>query len=153
MQNKWTLEIVSWIIIAIAIVALLLPIYTSIGSKYPFYISNAIAIAVFLYFTKHIFLLRHAVFSHKAMLKGIMVFACIPLILYLVDGLYDGQRYFDEARLYDALRTLPSEKQLSLSKYIRYELVFFLTSALIVAVLFPIRLIVSEWRIRNRGTV
>lgn len=153
MQNKWSFELISWLIIAIVILTVLLPIYNGIHTKYPFYVMNAAGIAVFLYFTKCIFLLRHTFFSHMAKFKFILILVCILLILYFIDGLYEGQRYFDEERLYEALRYLPSEDQIGLGKYIRYELIFFTTSALIVSVLFPIRLIVSEWRIRNRGTV
>lgn len=153
MQNKLSLELITWVIIAIAVILILLPIYNGIEIKYPFYILNAVAIVVFLYFTKCIFLLRHTFFSHMAKFKFSLIVVCILLIFFFVDGLYEGQRYFDEERLYEALRTLPTERQVSLGKYIRYELVFFVVASLMVSVIFPIRLIVSEWRIRNRGTV
>lgn len=153
MQNKWSLEALSWVVIAIVVVAVLLPIFTDLQSTFPYYLYNTVCIIVFLYFTKHIFLLRHAVFSHKGKVKFVLLLLCIPLLLYLVDGHYEVQRYFDEDELYYDLQGLHPDTQVSLSKYIRYEMVFFAVSAFIVTIFFPIRLIVSEWRIRNRGTV
>lgn len=153
MQQKVTLEALSWLIIGIVIVVVLLPIYTSLDTVFPYYGYNALTIAVFLYFSKHIFLLRHSLFSHRGIIKFVLLLACIPLLLYIVDGHYEIQRFFDEDGLYNMLSRLDPDTQISLSRYIRYEVVFFAVSAFIVAIIFPIRLIISEWRIRNRGTV
>lgn len=153
MQSRWTLELLSWIVIILVAISVMAPIYLDLSLTFPYYLYNVMCIAVFLYFTKHIFLLRHAVFSHRPIIKFVLLLLCIPLFLYLIDGHYEVQRYFDEDELYRDLQGLDADTQISLSKYIRYEVVFFAVSALIVTLIFPIRLIVSEWRIRNRGTI
>lgn len=153
MYNKLSLELLSWLIIVIIIVAILSPIYTELDMAFPYYAYNTVCIFVFLYFTKHIFLLRHSLFSHHGVVKFVLLLCCIPLLLYIVDGHYEAQRFFDEDGLYNTLSRLDPVTQISLSKYIRYEMVFFAVGSFIVALMLPIRLIVSEWRIRNRGTV
>ena len=143
----------SWLIIAIIVVGLMLPVYSALADAYPYYLFNIVSIFVFLYFTKHIFLLRHSLFAYLGKIKFVLVVLCIPLFLYFLDGMYETQRFFDEERLYSIISRLPGEEQFSLSRYIRYITTFFSTAAIIVTVIFPIRLIVSSWRTRNRGTV
>ena len=153
MNNKWSLEILWWLITIILTVLIMLPIYTNVGSNYPYYTANVAFIFVFLTFTRYIFLLRYAPFSHSDMVKGILIFIPIPLFFYFIDALYDFQRFLDEEGLVTILGNLNSEAQFQIAKYIQYEKLFFGSGAIITLVLFPIRMIVSIWRVRNRGTV
>jgi len=73
--------------------------------------------------------------------------------MYLVDNVYDFQAYVDEEGLYSLLEKFPVEKQKSLGSYMKTQMIFFWTAAVISAILLPIRMIVSLWRQRNRGTV
>ena len=86
-------------------------------------------------------------------MKVILFFACIPLLLFLVDSLTEFQLYADEKGLQTFLDHLSADTLQSLRKYIGTEYIFFGTAAIISAIIFPIRLLVSVWRVRNRGTV
>ncbi len=73
--------------------------------------------------------------------------------MYMVDNIYDFQAFLDEQGLYTILDKLSVEKQRSLGSYIKTQMIFFWTAAVISSVLLPIRMIISLWRQRNRGTV
>jgi hypothetical protein len=44
------------------------------------------------------------------------------------------------------------DDQYALAKYIRYQKIFFGTGAIITLIMLPIRMIISLWRRKNRGT-
>ncbi len=48
---------------------------------------------------------------------------------------------------------LGMDRMFALARYTRNELLFFTTGSMIALILFPFRMIVSIWRVRNRGTV
>ena len=153
MQSKLTLELVWWIVTAVIVVLVLLPIYQGIGIDYPFYIPNIVFIIVFVTFTRYMFLTRHTFFSHTTWVKVIFIFLPIPIFFYAMDALYDFQRFLDEKGAISLMNNLNTEDQYQLAKYIRYEKLFFGTGAMITIFLMPMRMIVSIWRVRNRGTV
>ena len=153
MDVKWKLEVLWWMITAIIMVLIITPIYTSIGYDYPFYLANVLFVIVFVTFTRYIFLLKYTFFSHNSWIKVFFVFLPIPLFMYFIDSMYDFQKFLDEEGLISIMDKLSAKNQISLSKYIQYEKLFFGTGAIITLVLLPIRMIVSIWRVRNRGTV
>jgi len=153
MNSKWLVELVG-IMISLLIVALvLLPIHNNIGDKYPFYLENGIFVFIFITFLRYIFLLKYHWFSHMLYPKVIFFFLSIPLLLYLVDNVYDFQSFVDEQGIYSMLEDFDVGTQRVLGKYIRTEMIFFWTGAVITTILFPIRMIISIWRMKNRGTV
>ena len=153
MNNKWSLELIWWLVTAIVVVLLMMPIYTSIGSHYPYYIPNIFFIVIFITFTRYMFLLKHTFFSHITWIKAILVFLPIPLFFYAMDALYDFQRFLDEEGVVSILGNLSSDDQYKLAKYIQYQKLFFGAGAIITLILLPFRMVVSMWRVRNRGTV
>jgi len=153
MKSKLILEL-GWILFTILLCALvLMPLYNSLGSKYPFYTENIIFIIAAVTFIRYIFLLKFHWIADTTYPKVALIFLSIPIIMYLVDNVYDFQAYVDEEGLYALLEDFPSEKQKSLGSYMKTQMIFFWTAAVISAVLLPIRMIVSLWRQKNRGTV
>jgi hypothetical protein len=75
------------------------------------------------------------------------------MFFYFMDSLYDFQRFLDEDGLISLMGSLNIDQQYGLAKYIRYEKLFFGTGAMVTIIMLPIRMIVSIWRVRNRGTV
>ncbi len=153
MQSKLTLEALSWLITAVLALLVLLPIYSQIGTGYPYYTPNLIFIITFITFTRYIFLLRHTPFAYNPIIKIFFIFIPIPLFFYSVDALYDFQRFLDEDGVVSILGNLNGTSQYNLSKYIKYQKLFFGTGAILTLVLLPIRMMVSLWRRKNRGTV
>ena len=153
MKNKVTLEFVWWIATAVILTIILLPILTNIGDKYLFYVSNSFFILVFITFTRYIFLLKHTFLSKSKILKLIFVFVPIPLFFYAIDSFYDFQDFIDKGGHIEMLNHLHPDTAMQISKYIKYQFIFFGTGTMIVLFLLPIRMIISIWRGINKGTV
>lgn len=149
---KFSLELIMWIVTAILICLIMLPVYVNIKS-YPFYLTNIIFIVVFFTFARYIFLLKHTIVSRSLIFKGAMMLISIPLIMYLLDGLSSFQGFVDDIGLQTLVTDLTPSRQQSLITYIRTEMLFFGVGAIIVAILFPFRMLVSIWRGINKNTV
>ncbi len=146
------LELVWWLFTLILAAGVLYPIVSKV-SNYPFLVLNIIFIIVFVTFTRYVFLLEHTFIAKKQFLKIVLVFLCLPIGLYLVNGINFFQTYLDEEGFNNVVGELPYEQQESMISYIRSLLIFFGVGGVIVTILFALRLIISIWRLRNRGKV
>ena len=149
----WKMEAIWWLVTAVILALVMAPIFFNIGANYPFYIPNILFIVVFVTFTRYIFLLKYSLFSHTTWIKAVLVFLPIPIFLYFIDAMYDFQRFLDEEGMISVMGSLSADTQYQLAKYVQYENLFFGTGAILTCILFPMRMIVSMWRVRNRGTV
>ena len=86
-------------------------------------------------------------------MKMVVFVLCIPLLMYLVNQLNIFQTSVVERGIESFIRDIPYNDQFSLANYIFKEMQFFGVGAIIVAILLPFRLLISIWRVRNRGTV
>jgi len=158
MNSKWSFSIISWIISIIIAVIVITPIYSQIGENYDFYFENIafenIAfVLIFLTFIRYIFLTKYHWFSHTDWVKVFFVFVVIPILLYVVDNLWDFQRFMDEDGLTSIMEDLSADNQTALSKYIKTEMTFFWAGAFVSSIVLPLRMINSMWRVRHRGKV
>ncbi|HPN68455.1 MAG TPA: hypothetical protein PLZ32_03025 [Saprospiraceae bacterium] len=149
MNLKIRAEILFWIITAVITFIVMHPIYNYYGMEYPFYWSNIPFIIIFLTYTRYIFLLKYTPFSQTHWVKIGLIFLSIPLLLVLVDGLYEFQRYLDVMGFVDISKDDANEAS-SMAKYARYQYLFFGTGAIMVLVFLPLRMIVSIWRVTNK---
>jgi len=153
MKSKLLFECL-WIAFTILLcILVLLPIYNNLGDSYEFYLENIVFILASITFIRYIFLLKYHWIAETTYPKVALIFLSIPIIMYLVDNVYDFQAFLDEEGMYSILENFPVDKQRSLGSYIKTQMIFFWTAAVISAVLLPIRMIISLWRQRNRGTV
>ena len=152
------LELVGWIVTAVILVFVLFPIAKAY-KDFPFWTENILFIVTFVTLTRTIFLLKHTFFARIWSIKFILAIACIPFVFFLIGSLYDVQAFLDGNGLYalgdnDLLKEPLAEAEMrSLVEYVRNELFFFGTGSIIAAFIFPFRMIISVWRVRNRGTV
>ena len=153
MNNKLTLELVWWAATAILVLLFMLPIINFIGEKYEFYTPNIFLIVMFVTFTRYIFLLKHTLIAKNKWFKLILIFLPIPLFLYALNSLFDFQDFIDQGGHIEMLSHLLPDTAMDVSKYIRYQFIFFGTGAIMVIFMMPIRMIVSIWRGINKGTV
>ncbi len=153
MRSKLFMELVWILFTGLLCVLVLLPLYNSLGKNYPFYTENIVFIIAAVTFIRYIFLLKFHWIADTTYPKVALIFLAIPITMYLVDNIYDFQAYVDEDGLYALLENFPVEKQKSLGSYMKTQMIFFWTAAVISAVLLPIRMMVSIWRQKNRGTV
>lgn len=112
-----------------------------------FYYLNFFSIIAFLTFTRYIFLLGYTPFHKSELTKGIIIVACIPLMLYLVNGFSDLTRFLDV----EGFELHVVDSDISNANIIESQMLFFLIGAMICTVILPIRLITSIWKVRNRG--
>ena len=146
------LELVWWIFTAVIAFAFTFPITSKI-SNYPFLLTNIIFIVVFLTFGRYFLFLKHTFLAKQQKIKmGVFVF-CIPLLMYLVNELNLFQTSVVERGIESFIRDIPYDDQFSLANYIFKEMQFFGVGSIILAILLPFRLLLSIWRVRNRGTV
>jgi hypothetical protein len=143
MDKKIQLEIIWWTITAIVIVLVMFPIWSEVGTDFRYHNSNIMAVFIFMVYSRLLFVLRHTYIAKNSLMKIIFVIMSIPLFIYFMDRI-NGDT---------SLLTQYSDRVANLTKYIRYEYLFFAVAALITVAMMPFRMILSLWRTRNRGTV
>jgi len=149
---SFQLEILFWLFTAIVIVAFVYPIYKT-GAAFPFYVTLAMFIAVFITLTRYIFMLKFTFLSHNKWIKAILIAASIPFVFFLISQLNTFQTFYNEQGLDQFFRFMPLIERIDLQNYIRTTIVFFGTASAIAAIIFPFRLMISIWRNFNRETV
>ncbi len=152
MNKKIQLEIIWWTITALVIVLVMFPIWSEVGTSFRYNNSNIMSIFIFMVYTRLIFVLRHTYISNNAFMKIVFVLLSIPLFVYFMDRINEFQTFVDEN---GDTALLPSYDATvaGLTKYIRYEYLFFAVAAIMTVAMMPFRMILSLWRTRNRGTV
>ncbi len=151
-QLSLRLELIWWIFTSLIVVGVMYPIF-KVTQSYPFVIINTVYIVILVTFARYIFLLKHAFFAKIQPLKILMVFLSIPLIFVLIEKLNYFQTYLDDNGLFPFFDHLPYSNQMKLSSYVYNEMLFFGVGSVIASVFFTFRLIISIWRVRNKGTV
>jgi len=146
------LEIIWWIFTAVILGGILYPILTNVEG-FPFLISNIFFVVSFLTLTRYIFLLKHTFLAQRELLKIALSFLCIPLLFFLVKDFIYFRNYLDETGLETLFQKQSLEEQNRMVQYIRSEMLFFGVGSVLSGLLFPFRMLVSVWRVRNRGTV
>lgn len=147
------LELVWWLLTGILGLGVLYPIYTKVGEAYPFYSSNILFIITFITFTRLIFLLKHSFLANWEKIKIGLITITPILLFYLINELNFFQTYLDEKGVENFLANMPIPERESLRKYITAEMLLFGVGSLIATVVLPVRLLISIWRARNRGTI
>jgi hypothetical protein len=153
MQSKWTAELFFWLIAIVIALLVMRPVHEYIEKDYEFYTINYVFIVLFLSFSRYILLLKYTPFSHNAWIKLILLFSCIPLFLFLIDGQYNFHQMLDEKGLEPIVKSQNLEFRWNIAKYTKYQFLFFSTGTIITLIIMPIRMIISIWKVRNKGTV
>ena len=152
LKKQLILELIWWVVTAIVAVAVIFPIVTTLTS-YPFLISNIVFIAVFITLTRYVFLLKHTFLARAQVIKVIITLVSVPFIFMLIEGLSNFQNYLDEEGLDKFLPLMELDNQKVMINYVRSEMIFFGTGAVMVAILFPFRMTLSVWRNRNTNKI
>lgn len=145
------LEIIWWILTAMLIMGVLLPIRPH-WNTYPFLWSNVIFILVFVTLTRYTFLLTYTFIANRERLKVFLFFLCIPLVFLLVQELNRFQLYLDYNGLEAVLGFSSEYMNNNLINYIYNEMLLFSVGSIVSGIIFPLRLLLSVWRNRNLGT-
>ena len=146
------LELIWWVVTAIIALIVLYPIISKI-TDYPFLFTNLLFIIAFITITRYIFLLKHTFLAYQQRLKVIIALLCIPFLFFLVQEITNFQTFLDEQGIEALVGNLSYANREEMGSYIRNEILLFGVGSAICTVLFFFRLIISVWRVRNRGTV
>ncbi len=149
-RTLWKLEALWWLLTLLVALLILLPII--LWTKgYPFYADNTLFIVTFITFGRYIFLLPHTFLAQWQWVKLALIFVCIPFVFYLVQQLNGFQTFLDENGPEALVGAMPYEQVLSMTYYVRTQLLLFAVGSIVSVGLFPFRMIVSIWRKRNLG--
>jgi hypothetical protein len=132
-----------------------LPIYEQIY-HYQFFQKNILALFIFLVLIKEIFFTKYSLYSQSNFTKVVLLFLMIPLFLFLLDNLFDLNRFLDEEGYSKLIENsqLNQMQLLNLGQYIRIEYLIALVGGMIATIAFPIKLLISIWvKINKRKNV
>ena len=146
-----TLELVFWIVTALVAAGVLYPIYR-VAPDYPFWNYNLFFIIAFLTTTRYAFLMKHTWLAHRVWPKVILLFLTIPFVFFLIEGINYFQTWLDENTFDSFLGHLSLDRKETMTSYIRSEMIFFGTAAVIGTAALFLRMIIGIWRNKNRGT-
>jgi len=151
-RNTLVFEAIWWLFTALLVIVVMFPIFSEVP-EYPFWWINTIAIVVFVTATRYIFLLKFTPLARQQIVKGILVLLSVPLIFNLVNNINFFQTYLDEEGILSVMGHLPPARIDALEKYMRAQMILFGVGSVIASVVLTIRLIISIWRLRNKGTI
>lgn len=152
LKQKFVAELLWWIITAIITIMVLYPVWLN-TNNFPFYYQNIILIVVFITFARYIFFLPISFIARTNWIKVIIIGTAVFLVFILSTALGDFRNFMDEEGLQTLVNHLHVTRQTSIINYIKNEMIFFGVGSIITAILLPIRMIISLWRMRNSGRV
>lgn len=151
-MQKLVLEIIWWAVTAVIVAAILFPIWQNVNN-YPVYWQNIMFIILFVTLTRYIFLLKYTFLSHIQWLKVLLVLIIMPCFFFLLEHHNAFQKDLDNIGMEYVTQGVAYEKAVKLGGYIKSQFTFFSVGTLIAVMVFPIRMIISVWRLHNKGTV
>lgn len=151
LKYKWQLEVLFLLITAIITFIIVYPVQSYFESRFPFINTNCFIVFIFLTQARYLFLLRLTPFSHSHIVKLVLLFICIPLLLYVVDQFYEFQNFVDVGKMEEIVLSNESlVRSHQMIKYTTYEMIFFLSGLFITAIITPFRMVVSIWKVVNK---
>jgi hypothetical protein len=86
-------------------------------------------------------------------LKVLIVLISAPCIFVLVEMQNAFQTNLDNIGADYVTQGVKPENILHMVRYVKNEFTFFSVGSIMTALFFPIRMIISVWRLKNKGTV
>lgn len=149
---KFALELIWWGITAIAVWAVLRPIYQAMHI-WPFQTWNVVYVVSLITLTRYIFLLPYTFIAHQQVLKIVLLLLMFPITFKFIEGVNSFLTFIEEKTWEPLTGHLPPGQQGAIESYIWGEMLFFGVGSTIAAPVFAGRMMLSIWRSRNRGTV
>lgn len=141
-----------WLVTFLLTAIILLPILTNVPD-FPFFFQNFILIASLVTFTRYIFLLPSTLIARQKWIKVFVIAVSAILFFILTTALSDFHNFLDEEGLQTLVDHLNVNAQTRMMNYMKGEMIFFGVGSIIAGIILPFRMVISLWRVRNRGTV
>ncbi len=150
-SNKILLEAIWWVVTAVIVTVVMYPIWTNFPA-YKFNGVNIATIVLFVTFARYTFFLKYTFLATWQYAKIGFVLVTIAIVATLMTQIQSFNVWIDGGDpdiLLDSVGN--AAKRESLLNYIKSEFLFFVVAAIISALFLAGRLLVSVWRLRNRG--
>ncbi len=151
-KHKINIELIWWAFTFILAAIIIFPIWIN-APLFPFFYQNIILVAAFVTFTRYIFLLPTTLVARQKWIKGFVIAVSAILFFVLTTALSDFHNFLDEEGLQTLVEHLNVNAQTRIINYMKGEMIFFGVGSIIAGIILPFRMILSLWRVRNRGTV
>ncbi len=142
-----------WLVITIVFMLLVILPFLINEISFPLLMTNIFWVLLSITLTRYIFQLKYTWLARKNLVKALLSVLCIPLFIWSLDQMYEFQSYNDEIGLQSLVTNLEPDIQSSYIQYIRSEYIFFGTLMIILCFAFPLRMIISVWRMRNSNSI
>lgn len=152
LNQKIKVEILWWVFTLVLVCIVLLPIWTNVPA-FPFYPQNIFFIVAFVSFTRYSFLLPSTLIARAKWIKVFIIAIAVILFFVMTTALIDFNNFLDIEGLQTLVTHLHVHQQSNMINYMKSEMVFFGVGSILSGILLPLRMIVSLWRMRNKGTV
>ena len=146
------LELLWWVITAVIVAGVLYPVHKAMN-VWQFEWLNIIFIVALVTFTRYIFLLQHTFLARLQVLKVVLMLLLFPATFALINGVSGFMIFIEEHTWEGITGHLPPSQKRSVEQYMWVEMLFFGVGSFIAAPVLAVRLFISVWRVRNRGTV
>jgi len=151
-HQKLKVEALWWIFTFVLAISVLVPIWLK-APRFPFFFQNTILIACFVTFTRYIFLLPITLIARQKWIKVFIIAVAAILFFVMTTALSDFHNFLEEEGLQTLVGHLHVKQQARMMDYMKSEMIFFGVGSIISGVILPFRMVISLWRVRNRGTV
>jgi len=146
------LEALWWVATAVIVALVLYPIHKAMY-VWQFERWNIVFIVALVTFARYIFLLPYTFLARMQEVKVVLMLLMFPVTFALINGV-SGFMIFIEERTWEPITGhLPPSQKPSVERYMWTEMLFFGVGSFIAAPVLAVRLFISVWRVRNRGTV
>ncbi len=150
-KNKILLEAIWWLITAVIVTIVMYPIWTNFPA-YKFNLMNITNIAVFVTFARYTFFLKYTFLATLQKAKIAFVLFTVAIITTLMTQIQSFNVWIDGGDPDILLESVgKTNMREPLLNYIKSEYLFFVVAAIVSALFLSGRLLVSVWRLRNRG--
>jgi len=152
-ENQTKLNLAGlWILAMILLpVISLWPIYSN-ELDYPFYLNNFVFIFTPIFFLRYIFFIKFTFIENTLIPKILFIPLAIVLIIYSYRGFNEFVNFYNDNGIFYSLEKFDLKKQDFLSTYINRQYIFFAVLSMIVSIIMPFRMLISVWRVYNKGT-
>jgi hypothetical protein len=151
-MQKFLLELVWWVITAVLVNAIMYPIWAS-GADYPVNWQNIMFIVIFITLTRYMFLLKYTFIAKIQWLKVFFILITVPVVCLLIEQHNVFQTNIDNVGPEYVTKGVPYSKVLSIAHYAKSEFTFFSVGSILAMLAFMVRMLISVWRLKNKGTV
>lgn len=150
-KNKILLEAIWWLVTAVIVTIIMYPIWANFPA-YKFNVMNITNIAAFITFTRYTFFLKYTFLASLQKTKIAFVLFTVAIVATLMTQIQSFNVWIDGGDPDILLESVgKTEMREPLLNYIKSEYVFFVVAAIVSALFLSGRLLVSVWRLRNRG--